>query len=935
MWFGTRYGLNRFDGYNFKTFYHDPQDSLSLSNNMIQAICEDPNGNLWIGTDGDGLDRFDQVNQQFENYSQQPSKPGSLSNNHITSLLIDSRDNLWVGTKKGLNRLTKDSPTFTVFYQNDTTDLVDDNITRLIEFPAGILWIGTENGYLIKHKIDSGQFTTIQPERLQPNRSNNNYISSLSCDSRDSSLWIAVFPVGIYQYNLINDSLKLFRIDSFDPNLVSVNAPYSIIVDTTGIVWIGSVYGLTRLDPANESYVFYRPAQNDPYSISDFVINCLFYDNQQSLWIGTDSKGIDKYDPDLVRFRHFKHEAGNDSSLPHNRVYSIIEDFSGNIWIGSMSGGLSNLLADGNSFTHYQSDDSKPGVWSSNYILKITSSRDNLIWLATYESGLFSFNPVTESFQLYRHSPEDATSISGNRVMAVYEDRQGYIWTGTMEQGLNRLDRNTGKFTRYRHDPSDPTSISGNTIYAITEDFSGQLWIGTTDGGLNRYDRDSNSFTSYKVEPGNPATISSNYIITLTVDSHNHLWIGTRGGGLNYFDPVTKLFTRIGKKDGLPSDVVNGILEDDDGYLWISTVRGISRFHPDTLCFTNYSVEDGLQGGEFYYGSCLKSSSSKMYFGGDNGFNVFRPAEVQNNPHLPPIVLTDIQINYKPLESSEWSAPHLLQRLPLTYKDRVITFEFAALDYSVPNKNQYSYQLEGFDREWVQAGTKRQVTYTNLDPGSYTFCVRGSNNDGIWNRAGMQLPIVIAPPFWLTIWFRLLTLLIITGSIIGGVQFRLNQVQKTEQRKAAEREVQLKLDHQQRELVTKSMDLIEKQDFMEEILQELKMLKDASDPERSKVLRKLIAHLSHLASFNRVWEEFEKWFSAIHSGFISNLRTDYPKLTFREIKVCTLLRLNLMSKEIASLMNVEPASVEIYRYRIRKKLGLSKGDNLPEFLNKF
>lgn len=247
MWFGTRYGLNRFDGYHFKTFYHDPQDSLSLSHNIIQAICEDSNGDLWIGTEGGGLDRFDQFNQQFENFSHRLNDLGSLSSNHITSLLADSRDKLWVGTKKGLNRLNNDSKTFTVFLQDDTPGLADDNITCLTEYPAGILWIGTASGYLVKYNIDSGDFTTIHPDIIKPNRVNNNFISALSYNQIDSTLWIAVFPLGVYKYNINSGLLDLFRIDSVDPNRASVIAPYSISVDQTGNVWICSVYGLTEI----------------------------------------------------------------------------------------------------------------------------------------------------------------------------------------------------------------------------------------------------------------------------------------------------------------------------------------------------------------------------------------------------------------------------------------------------------------------------------------------------------------------------------------------------------------------------------------------------------------------------------------------------------------------------------------------------------------
>ncbi len=935
MWFGTMNGLNRFDGYNFNNYYPDPQDSLSLSHNKVQAICEDNDGNLWFGTDGGGLDRFNPVDQKFINYSRQPDQVGSLSNNHVTALLFDSRGNLWAGTKNGLNYLSKDSLSFTKYHQNTTEGLADDNITCLTEFPSGILWIGTGSGYLVKLDIASKRFTTIRPDRLHPNPQQNNFVAGLSYNPIDSTIWFGYFPHGVRKYDPKKDIVTVYSIKTIDPDMASINAPTDIVIDLSGIVWIGSVYGLTRLEPAQESYTYYRTDQNNPRSISNNVISCLFIDNQQTLWIGTDAKGINKYDPDLIRFQHFNHDSDNNLSLSGNRIYGMAEDSSGTIWIGTVTRGLNKMLNDSGSFKRYQSDDSDPDAWSTNPVMKVIVSWDNLVWQGTWGCGLFSFNPVTEQYQHYRNFPGVSTSISGNKVMSLYEDHLGNIWAGTLENGLNRFDRESGIFTRYYHDPSDPTSISGNTIYAITEDSSNQLWIGVLGGGLNRFDPESNSFTSYKAEVGNPNSISSDNVVTIMIDSHNRFWLGTRGGGLNLFDPETESFNSFGKNDGFPDNVIYGILEDDNGYLWISTTRNITRFHPDLLTFAHYSVEDGLQNREFYYGACLKSSSGKMYFGGDNGFGVFRPEEVQNNPYLPPIVLTDIQINYQPYEAALYTAPHLLQSLPLTYKDRVITLEFAALDYSAPQKNQYSYQLEGFDQNWVQAGTKRLVTYTNLDPGSYTFRVRGSNNDGIWNMAGMQLPITIAPPFWQASWFRIVTLLIISGVVIGIVQYRLNLLRRADQRKAMEREVQLKLDHQQRELVTKSMDLIEKQDILEEILTKLKSIEKIPNEKRTAATRPLVRRLTELVSFNHVWEEFEKWFSAIHSGFISNLRTDYPKLTFREIKVCALLRLNLMSKEIASLMNVEPASVEIYRYRIRKKLGLSKGDNLTEFLSKY
>jgi len=935
MWFGTRYGLNRFDGYEFKTFTHNPDDSLSLSHNVITSICEDHEGHLWIGTDGGGVSRFDQIKEQFYNYRNSPDNSGSLSNDFITSLIVDSRGILWIGTQSGLNRFDSEQQLFTVYNTQSTTGLASDNITSLAEFPTGKLWIGTKDGYLTTLDLHEGQFSLVHPEELKPNVASNNYIAEMAGDYRSQTLWIAVFPIGIYRYDLNSNSLDKFRFETDTQNRASLNAPYSVMADSSGMVWIGSVIGLTRYDPALQKLDYFKPDDQNKYSLSDYVINCLYLDNQQSLWIGTDSKGINKYDPDLVRFKHIKWQADTPGGLSHNRVYTFDEDEVGNLWVGSVGGGLNLLPPGSSSFTHYQSDDSKRGVWSSNYIMKLVCGQDNLIWLATYGSGLFSFDPKTEEHQLFRHYLDDSTSISGNQIMSVYEDDQGYIWAGTNEHGLNRLDRETSQFTHYLHDPLDPTSISGNTIYAITQDSSGQLWIGTTDGGLNRYEPENDSFTRFQVEPGNASTISSNYIISLTVDSHNRLWIGTRGGGLNFLDPETEMVTRIGKEAGLPSDVVNGVLEDEEGYLWISTMYGISKYHPDHHSITNYTVEDGLLEGEFYYGSCLKSNSGKLFFGGNNGFNVFNPQEVQNNRYRPPLALTDVQINYNSLKPSVWKAPHLIQHLHLSYKDRVITFEFAALDYTVPLKNLYSYKLEGFDDDWISPGFNRQVTYTNLDPGSYTFHVRGSNNDGVWNMTGIQLPLSITPPFWQTTWFQLMMLILLTSTIISGFQIRMYQIRKAEQRLAAEREIQLKLDHQQRELITKSMDLIEKQDVFKDVIVQLKSIEVMTFEERSKVIRPLIRHLKEIASINHVWGEFEKWFSEIHTGFINNLRQDYPELTSREIKVCALLRLNLLSREIAALINVEPASVYIYRNRIRSKLRLKKSDDLLEFLNKY
>jgi len=356
-----------------------------------------------------------------------------------------------------------------------------------------------------------------------------------------------------------------------------------------------------------------------------------------------------------------------------------------------------------------------------------------------------------------------------------------------------------------------------------------------------------------------------------------------------------------------------------------------------------YHIKEGVQSTNFYFSSRLKDSQGYFYFGGTNGFNRFHPDSIKNNSHIPPVVITSFKINYEEVPiGKELNGRVILtnpitetESITLTHKDKTLSFTYAALDYSDPERNRYEYYLENFDNDWINAGTRRFVTYTSLDPGEYAFHVRASNNDGVWNQHGVSLAILIKPPFWKAWWFIFGEILFVCICIYSGFAIRLRIVQTQERRKAKEQQYQLKLDHQQRELVSKSMDLIEKQDFMESILAELKLLEKAKEEECQLVLKKMIRHLTQLVSFNHVWDEFEKWFTEIHSGFLKNLGGDYPTLTAKELKVCALLRLNMLSKEIAGLMNVEPATVEIYRYRIRKKLQLSKGENLIHFLSNY
>ena len=393
-----------------------------------------------------------------------------------------------------------------------------------------------------------------------------------------------------------------------------------------------------------------------------------------------------------------------------------------------------------------------------------------MFWIGTSDQGLIGWNKRQSKYQMFNYSPRSPCSLSDKSVRCLYEDHDRDLWIGTEEGGLNMLNRTRNSIKWFKNDPKNKNCLSSDKITSIMEDHSGILWVGTYNGGLNRYDKHKDSFRVYMNEAGNLQSLSNNNILCIYEDKSGILWIGTNGGGLNRFDRTTDTFSCFTGKDGLPSEVVYGIIEDDDGYFWLSTNNGLSRFDPIRKIFRNYTIHDGLQSNEFNTGAFLKNRNGEMYFGGINGFNSFFPRDVEDNLYSPPVVFTDFKlfdrsINLSALISRE-------NTIELQYSDNYFSIEFAALDYANSAANRYAYILEGLDKDWVSSGARRYVSYTNLDPGDYLFRVRGSNSDGIWNMQGASIAIRIVPPYWKTWWFRSLIAFTVLFTIAVVVHWR-------------------------------------------------------------------------------------------------------------------------------------------------------------------
>ncbi len=787
IWIGTGVGLNRFDGNNFKIFNNNPDDSKSLSHDFVVSIFEDSKGTLWVGTQ-EGLNSFDHQTETFKHHHYQPDNPHGYLFYEVATIYEDKKGTVWFGTDQGL------------FVFDELTEkflqITKEQVTAIFEDAQSTLWIGTWHG-LEKYDYETKEFSVFQNDKNDSTSLSYDIVNSIFEDSK-GNLWIGT----VHGLNKLNRKTKKFQRyfhDPNDPGSLSDNLVSSILEDEKGNLWIGTGAmgqyarkgGLNRFIPPNKekgeskgSFEKHFHDPNNPHSLSDNVIRTIYKDRQGILWIATYGNGINRIARQTKQFTHFFNASNNPNDLTNNNIWSLFEDSQGFLWIGTANG-LNRYDPKTKTYAHYFHDPEDPKSIEKGSILSIFEDSQQQLWFGV-GSGLSRFDQQSNQFFHYHFDPENANSLKPGTVRTIYEDNQGMLWFGS-KSGLTSFDNNTGKFEHFSHDPENENSISNNNVFSIAGGDNGTLWIGTA-WGLNHFDpkNTEKQFQRFFREHENANSLSSSRVSFVLKAQSGKVWIGTWGGGLNKFDPETNLFTRYQEEDGLPSDWVWGILEDDHGNLWISTSRGLSRFYPEDDHFRNYDTYDGLQSYEFNQGAYHKSVlNGKMYFGGVKGFNAFHPDSLQNNPYVPPIVFSSFKYyqNSDPEgKGFDVKGINKLDKLVLNYNENSFTCAFSALNFHHSFKNQYAYKLNGIHDNWINIGTKNEVTFANLSPGTYTLQIIGSNNNGVWNKEGAGLNIVVKPPFWLTIWAKICYVLLILGVIYYFWQMQLQkQKRKLEQ----------------------------------------------------------------------------------------------------------------------------------------------------------
>ncbi|MFY9151758.1 MAG: two-component regulator propeller domain-containing protein [Prolixibacteraceae bacterium] len=771
LWMSTDVGLDKYDSYQIKKYRFDEKSSGTISSNNITCMYEDRTNQLWFGT-VNGLNLYDPSKDYFKVFKNDSTDKNSISGNYISSILEDHEGTLWIVTDGNcLNSWDPKTQTFKQYrFEDKKNNLYAHSSRQICNDSKGYIWIVSFGRGILRFEHESGKFTRYDDPSID---FGTNCYKSLYIDNQDK-IWIVTDGNGFFSYDPETSRFEQFGSngDGFGTN--RKNILDIIPEDDRYILLAVDQGGINRFDKISKKfdYIMFDPTIDN--GLNNNGIWCFHKDREGILWIGTSGGGINYLNPKKEQFKLFKHTS-NPNSLSYNFTGCLFEDYLGLIWIGTDGGGVNTYDPKTGMFKSYTHEPANPYSLSGNVIRSIVEDKDHDVWIATWDAGLNRYDRKTGRFYHYLPEQDNPFSISTKSVWNAAIAHNGTMWLSINNVGIDLFDKQKGVIKRFRPDPANPKTISSNECWLFFEDPAKNMWIGT-EHGLNRYDSLTSTFKIYN--------FPENTVGAFHIDSAGNLWVGTYTKGLYFCSPEGEIIKTYDTSNGLPNNTIKSIVEDDHGNLWITSNSGISRLNRNTEKIRNYSKEDGLQGDQFFQQSFLKTRSGEIYFGGYNGFNSFHPDKLKDNTFIPQVHITDFQIFNKHVTSgisgSQFET-HISEAKEITlHSDQsVFSFSFAAINYTHPEKNQYAYMMEGFEKDWNYTdATRRYTTYTNLDPGEYTFRVKASNNDGIWNENGHSVRIVILPPWWNTWWFKLIVISAVIFVLASIYLSRVRNLQK-------------------------------------------------------------------------------------------------------------------------------------------------------------
>jgi ligand-binding sensor domain-containing protein len=1004
IWIGTDGGgLNKFDPISeeFTSYYAEEGNLTGLNHNNITAIAEQDNRYLWIGTYGGGLNRLDLSNNTFEHFLNEEGNVNTVASFFINCLAVDDNDNLWIGTwGRGLDQLDTHAMTFTHYMhrQDDVNSLSDNTVNTIFIDQEKNIWAGTWEGGLNLFDRHSKTFSHF-------NRKENtlpvNNVRSI-CQDVNDELWVASFGEGLARFNIKTKAFAHFTHQADQATSIGSDNLWTNYFSADNILWTGSIEGgISKLDFNKKKFTNLKNF-NDHASQADVIdaiketsngeiwmgtfgkgliqldsnlqmkknnalnipllsdkVTGILEDSKEVFWISTDA-GVTTYDAKTKKSKNYV-IAGTKPGLSFSNTKAVYEDHDGTVWIGTWAGGLNRYDRSTDSFQFYFPSPKRKVTFMVDMGEMIISPKGVFI------SGNFNHwnTNATPMKKVGDHLFEVTLELTPQKIefrflngdvwekvpstCAFQKNRVVEIGDADVNVGQIKFSLSCSKIPPVKKESSSGGLADGH-IWCITQDHDGMLWIGTNDG-LSRFDKRQNVFTSYKRIHYDSTSISDNHVSCIYEDSEHHIWAGTLGGGINLFDRATNTFVSFTEKDGLANNLVKSILEDDDHNLWIATNNGLSKFNYKTRTFKNYNQRNGLDNNSYRIGAALKRKNGEMLFGGVHGITRFMPHSVSSNLMWPKVYITDLLLFGKSLHPGEKlnnkiildSALIYKNAISLSYDENMLAFTFASTAFSDSGTPVFTYKLEGFDQRWFEStSSNHSASYTNLPPGNYVFKVKAANDEGEFGKEAATLHISISPPFWQTVYFKLLLGILCSLSLY--IAYRIISARKEEKLREAtlmalqkikeleNEKLQQEVEYKNKELANISMNLVEKTKFLNEQIKRLEGIANISENEVKSKLNHLIDNFNKEITTEKDWEYFELHFDKVHQNFISNLKINFPELTATDIRLAAFIRMNLSNKEIAELMNKSVRSIESSRYRLRKNLNLTQGDNLTDYL---
>lgn len=937
MWFGTRNGLDRYDGQEFKS-YEILKDGLQ-GNNVQSLLCHD-NGELWIGLRTGGLAIFDPVSESISQYDLGSE---TLNRAFIREIYLDREGRIWLATEMGgIVLIDKDGiHQFHSESDDDETRLSSNDCFSIIEDETGRIWIGCTGQDLSYFDEDRGSF-------ISPTVDNDRVFGSLKALRKellyfDNRIWVGTFGGGLYNYDLGSRRVQTVDFGSFLISDIQAGPDGEVMISTDGEGFFISY----------DTCKSFEQNKYDDLSESTLNTNALYdiyIDKDDNIWIGSFNGGVNVHKRNKAKFFSFKFTSPDENTIGFsNSPLCFEEDKEGNIWVGLDGGGLVKMNKELQTVERFQRGLSSDNGICSDVITELLIDDEGIIWMGSFENGLISYDPDKKAFECQRFDEDSNNSIRSNNVWALESDDEGNLWIGTLGGGLSHYNKASGLFTHFAPIANDDQSLSDLNILDLLMSEDGTLWIGTEFGGLNRLDKAASKFKRYRFVSDSAGGLRSDVIRCLFQDRDGLLWIGTEGGGLHSLDPTTEEIMNYSAEDGLPSNVILGVLEGQDKKLWISTINGLSALDREAGIFYNYTKGDGLQSDQFNAGAQLLDSKGRIFFGGISGITTFYPGDIKINTTPPEIVLTEFIIygdegpRYQKLNGGHNDNI----KVTLNYWEKTFSIGFAALEYTNPDNHSYQYRLNGFDDEWRSTKSNdRRATYTNLDQGTYEFVIRAANNDGVWSAEPRHITIVVKPPFWETWWFILFMSiigLVIIVAIIMDREERRKQAHDKQLLLAQQEILALKNERLEETVERKSSELsaallqsAHKNNSLESLKKELADLR-ASEvaTQGSKEIRALIRKIDSELSSEDYWKLFQLNFDEVHQQFSLKLQELHPNLTVNDLKLSSLIKIGMTNSEIATVQGISVGAVEKSKYRLKKKLGLEEKDRLNQYLITF